>query len=177
MRNTARLFAPLLVLACLPLVTGCGKDSPTAPKEAAPQYLDVTVTLVRLLAVADGDGIEGAGDFEYYAEVFNGQPSTLTTSGSTQLETGSVLALNKSRVIRVAKGDKQQIRVSFTGTEWDQNILGDVYADTRMDHLTESRTHAENTAAAGFSDGERWITLGTGELQFRLIYTITSKPV
>jgi hypothetical protein len=177
MKTTIRQFAAVLTLACLPLVTGCGKDSPTAPKAAAPEYLDVTVTLVRLLAVADGDGIEGAGDFEYSAEVFNGQPTTLTVSGSTQLETGSTLALNKSRVIRVAKGDKQQIKVSFTGTEWDQNILGTVYADTRMDHLTEARTHTETTAAASFNDGERWITLGTGDLQFRLIYTISSKPV
>ena len=45
-------------LASLPLVTGCGKESnPVAPAPPAPEYVDVTVTLVRVLAVADGDGI------------------------------------------------------------------------------------------------------------------------
>jgi hypothetical protein len=177
MRTIPRPFAILLALACLPLVAGCGKDGPTAPKEAAPEFLDVTVTLVRLVAVADGDGIEGEGDFEYSAEVFDGRPTTLTASGSTQLETGSELVLNKSRVIRVAKGDKRQIKVSFTATEWDQSIFGVVYPDTRMDHLTESRTHSETSASASFNDGERWITLGSGDLQFRLVYTIASAPV
>ncbi len=177
MSTAIRPFAALLVLASLPFLTGCGKDNPMAPETAGPEQLDVTVTLVRLVAVADGDGIEGAGDFEYSAEVFDGRPTTLHVAGSTQLETGSTLALNKSRVIRVTKGDKHQIKVSFTATEWDQTIFGEVYADTRMDHLTEDRTHAETTAAASFNDGERWITLGTGDLQFRLVYSITSKPV
>ena len=177
MRNAARLLTAILAFACLPLVTGCGKDSPTAPEQPAPGYLEVTVTLVRLLAVADGDGIEGAGDFEYSAEVFNGAPQTLTVSGSTQLETGSTLALNKSRVIRVAKGDKHAIKVSFSASEWDRDVLGNVYADTRMDHLSEARTHTESTPTATLNDGERWITLGTGDLQLRLVYTITAKPV
>ena len=67
--------------------------------------------------------------------------------------------------------------MSFTATEWDRTIFGEVYADTRMDHLTESRTHFDGSPAAGFNDGERWITLGAGDLQLRLVYTITSKLV
>ena len=177
MRSAAKMLLAATALACLPFVTGCGKDNPMAPKEAAPEYVDVTVTLVRLLAVADGDGIEGAGDFQYSAEISDGAPGTVTAAGSAQLETGSTLALNKARVIRVTKGENRAIKVSFLGTEWDSNIFGAVYADTRMDHLSESRTHTERSTSASYSDGERWITLGTGDLQLRLVYTITSKPV
>jgi hypothetical protein len=77
--------------------------------------------------------------------------------------------------MRIEKGTPYNIQVKFTATEWDQNILDTVYADTRMDNLTEQRIHTESNPSAGFNDGERWITLGTGDLQFRLIYTITSK--
>ena len=177
MRTNSRLFAALLALAVLPPIAGCGNDNPMAPAAPAPELLDVTVTLVRLVAVADGDYIEGAGDFTYSADVFDGKLRALTASDYTELETGSILALNKTVVIRVTKGDKHAVKVSFNATEWDTNILGAVYADSRMDNLTEFRTHTETTPSASFNDGERWITLGTGDLQFRLVYTIASKAV
>lgn len=66
-------------LLLLPLATGCGKDSnPMAPEPppAAAESLDVTVRLVRVFAVADGDGIEGAGDFVFEAMVFDGRRRT-----------------------------------------------------------------------------------------------------
>ncbi len=165
------------LLLCLSLVTGCGKDAnPMAPEAPpAPEYVDVTVQLVRLPAVADGDGIEGAGDFSYEAKVYDG--TAMTVAGYEELETGSSHTLDRSRVIRIEKGQPYNIKVSFTATEWDRDIFGRTYADTRMDNLTESRTHSNGSSTAGFNDGERWITLGTGDLQLRLVYTITSKPV
>ena len=174
--NLKKLIASSL-LFCLPLVTGCGKDSnPMAPKAPAPpEYVDVTVTLVRLYAVADGDGIEGAGEFSYRALVNDG-PGPLDISGYQVLDTGSSHALGQKKVMRIRKDEYYQIQVKFTATEWDMDILGNVYADTRMDNLTEQRMHTSTSTTAGFNDGERWITLGTGDLQFRLVYTITSKP-
>jgi hypothetical protein len=178
------ILKPLIVsalLLSLPLVTGCGKENPMAPEEItpppppAPEYMDVTVTLVRVLAVADGDGIEGAGDFNYRADVYDG--STLVVSGYTELETGYALELNRSRVIRIPKNADYRINVKFTGTEWDRDILGNTYADTRMNNLVEERLHSNGGGSAGFNDGERWITLGEGDLQLRLVYTITTKPV
>ncbi len=177
MKNAVKLLIAASLFACLPLVTGCSKDSnPVAPVPPGPELVDVTVKLVRLLAVADGDGIEGAGEFTFNAVVSDGLPGTLVATGSVDLDTGSTYDLNKTRVIRITKGVAHPIKVDFTGTEWDQSIFGVVYADTRMDNLNESRTHTEGSSA-GFSDGERWITLGTGDLQLRLVYTITSQLV
>ncbi len=178
MRNALKHLLVASALASLALVTGCGKgDNPTVPAAPAPEYVDVTVKLVRLLAVADGDGIEGAGEFTFKAVVSDGQPGTLVASGGIGLDTGSTYDLNKTRVIRITKGEAHPITVDFTGTEWDQSIFGVTYADTRMDNLNEFRTHTEASGSSGFNDGERWITLGTGDLQLRLVYTITSVPV
>lgn len=62
-------------------------------------------------------------------------------------------------------------------TEWDWNIFNQQYADSRMNNIREERIHRNGSTRPGFNDGERWITLGTGDLQPRLIYTVTSKPV
>lgn len=176
MRVTLKQILVSSMFVVLPLVaTGCGKDNPVAPKVEQKQYEDVTVTLVSLYAVADGDGIEGAGDFKYEAEVYDG--TSLKVSGSPQIDTGNSHTINRQRVIRIEKGQAYNIQVKFRASEMDQNILGTVYADSRMDNLTGSRVHTNGSASAGFNDGERWITLGSGDLQLRLVYTITSKPV
>lgn len=177
MRTPVPPFVAILCSAFLSLLAGCGTNHPTAPLAARPDSLDVTVTLDRIFAVADGDGIEGAGDFDYSATVFASAGKAMGAEGSAKIETGSSLALNRSRVYRFEKGSDGIVEVSFTATEWDQNIFGEVYPDSRLDHVTEFRIHSETKAGATFNDGERWITLGSGGLQLRLIYRITSKAV
>lgn len=80
-------------------------------------------------------------------------------------------------MIRAPKGKSYNIMVKFTATEWDANIFGATWPDTRMDNLSEYRIHTDASSTNTFNDGERWITLGTGDLQLRLIYTIISAPV
>jgi hypothetical protein len=181
MKPNFRNLVVAATLACLPMLSGCGKGSPTAPQVEAPQpavteYADVSVNLVRVTAIADGDLIEGPGDFAYVARVTDGA-RVRERSGDVALETGSSFAINSPITYRVPLRQNYNIEVSFRATEWDANILGAVYADARMDNLVEKRVHTDASASSGFNDGERWITLGSGELQLRLVYTITSVPV
>lgn len=177
MKSIVKCLATLGLVLSLPLVTGCGESNPMAPEPPpAPEYIDVTVTLMHVLAVADGDGIEGAGEFSFEATVNDG-PGPLVVTGSPTLNDGETSAIGRSKVMRIEKDAAYNIQVKFRATEWDQNIFGTVYADTRMDNLSEERVHRNGNASAGFNDGERWITLGTGDLQLRLVYRITSRPV
>lgn len=174
MRVTMRSFLLSSLMLALPLLTGCGKDNPVAP-QVQTQYEDVTVTLVRIIAVADGDGIEGAGDFTYEAFVNDG--TSFRVAGSCDINTGDSYTINRKRVIRIEKGQSYNIDVKFTATEWDKDILGNVYPDSRLDHVSAHRLHSNGSTSAGFSDGERTLTIGGSDLQLRFVYRITTAPV
>ena len=180
MKSIVKSLLALGLLLSLTLVTGCGKNanpmSPNVdPTPPAKEYIDVTVTLQYVYAVADGDGIEGAGEFEYEAIVYDG-PNPLMVSGSPVLNDGESSHISQSKVMRVEKGAPYTIEVGFVATEWDWNIFGYKYADTRMDHLHDQRAHT-TLGVDGFNDGDRTLLVGEGDLRLRLNYTITSKPV
>jgi hypothetical protein len=176
--NIKNLLASSLLLL-LPLATGCGKaGNPMAPKvePAAAESLDVKVTLVRFVAVVDGDGIEGPGDFDFRAVVYDGAPTTLDVYGLIHVESGDTYSIDRSRTIRIAKDDSYRIDVMFACSELDGDILGRTWNDTRMDNLSDHRMHSNGSPTAGFG-GVHSITLGGGELEVRLDYKITTTPV
>jgi hypothetical protein len=177
--NIKNLLATSLLLL-LPLATGCGKaGNPMAPKvePAAAESLDVKVTLVRIEALLDGDGIEGPGDFDFAASVYDGAPPTLEVSGFEHIDAGSHYTIERSRTIRCPKDDSYRIIVKFEATEWDGDIFGGSWPDTRMDHLKDQHIIVNGSSSNDFNlAGERYITLGGDELRIRLVYRMTSTP-
>ena len=177
MKSTVTKLLTASLLLWLPLVTGCDKASnPMAPDPApAPALVDVTVNLVDLYAVADGDGIEGAGEFSYKLTIYDG--TTMEVQGSQEIDTGNYHVINKSKVFRIEKNKPYNIVVSLTATEWDTDILGRTWADTRMDNLTDSQKHSNGSGTAGMNDGARSLVVGSGDCRLRLDYNITSRTV
>ena len=178
-----RSIAPSLLLILgliltIPTTTGCGKSSsPTAPHVAAaePESLLVTVTLTKFEAVVDGDGIEGAGDFEFSASATEvGGAGRLAFSRNASIDAGDSYTINNTLRVRVPKS--RSFTIGVRATEWDADILGRDYPDSRMDNLSTSRTHAEGNGAADLSYSG-YLQLGGSELQVRLHYTIASVAI
>jgi hypothetical protein len=181
MRSIVKKLLALSLLLSLPLVTGCDKGAnPMAPEVNPPpqtEYVDVTVTLLYVYTPADGDGIEGFGDFDYEAIVSDG-PGALVVSGYREIDTGASVPINRSKVVRVEKGAPYNIKVSFRATEWDWPVIGDRYPDTRLNNLGDYNIHSNGaTGRNGFNAGECSLTVGEGDCRLMLYYKITSKPV
>lgn len=178
--NIKKLLATSLLLLLVPLATGCFKESnPMAPRvpPAVPESLDVKVTLVRIDALIDGDGIEGPGDFAFVSSVYDGAPPTLEVSGFEHIDAGSHYSIERSRTIRCPKDNSYRIIVKFEATEWDGDIFGATWPDTRMDHLKDQHIIVNGSSSNNFNlSGERYITLGGDELRIRLVYRMTSTP-
>lgn len=177
-RLASSLALALSLFVSLPLLTGCGKESPTAPHVAAaePESLLVTVVLKRVDVPQDGDGIEGLGDFELRmtAEEVGG-PGRLLVQRTPQIDSGTSYTVNQTLKVRIPKD--RAITVGLTATEWDADILGRTYADSRMDHLTTSRAHSSTSTAAPVNGYEGFLKLGGGELEVRLVYSIGSVAI
>lgn len=162
----------LIVTAVLasPLLAGCGKSSPTRPTAAAPTAgpattLQTTVTVKRILVIEDGDGVEGKGDFHFTAFVDLQRKDWDRTMGN-----GESTTLNWSIVLHAQSGS---FDVTFRATEWDTNVLGQVYPDSDMDGREKSTSHSY----APSSDGNYSIELGNSNCKVRMYYTIESEWV
>jgi hypothetical protein len=130
-RRAAAAAASAMVLALF--VAGCGK-SPTAPPEqaAGPDSLEVTVTFETILAVADGDGVEGAGDFDFAMRVTKGSDTYYHATNEVHLNTGEVLTLNRRKIFRFPVTAAEAIDFAIVATEWDQDIFGNIFPDSDL---------------------------------------------
>lgn len=177
------LTAPLFAL-CIGLF-GCGSDHqslPTAPAPPSPSqvYWRNNVTVTKFEALADGDGIEGAGEFEFSADVgYRDTTGTVyyqvaTKSWNRALSTGESSTLNWSTDLQGSYlGGAYAAYVQFWCTEWDADLLGNPVADPDMNlrHVT---------AVEKLNPGARvsnYITMGTDRCKVRLYYTMEADTV
>ncbi len=156
----------LTLLACLAataLVNGCGKSSPTAPKEALPPVptavMHTDVRFDYLVVMNDGDFI-GDGEFEFLRGV-NG----VNTVSSRTMRTDDVWTINKRQTVN---GEGSLIDVGFQASEWDRTILGDDVRDSDMDRLWQSKLY-HVTAGLG---GQYSTTLGNSACKVKLYYSL-----
>jgi hypothetical protein len=161
----------LMVLVTLPVLSGCGKSSPTAPvvepgPEPEPELrLRTTVTVTRILAVKDCDGAEGAGEFQFAAIVH-----TRSKVWFTQLSTGDSKTVNWENVFSNQSGT---FEVEFQATEGDVDVFGNEFADPDMSWNTADRSHTFSVS----TNGDYSITLGNDRCKVRRYYTIESEMV
>lgn len=168
MNSTARILLAATAILTAPMLTGCGKSSPTAPaaQPAGPDMrLETRVNVTRFLAVQDGDGIEGRGDFAFTASVGGHSKSWNRTLG-----TGESATVNW---ITVLDGQSGSFGVTFKATEWDTDILGRDFPDADMDNRIDQKSYPFE---AGI-DGTYSITLGNDACRVRMYYTIVTSMV
>lgn len=167
-----RVLSILLLLAPL---AACSDDdgSPTDPGDPSAELIPVlvyTLTITRFECIVDGDGVEGAGEFEFTA--YGGEGGQQTWERS--LSSGQSAALDWSWVegYHGYEGDPVPVEIGFRCTEWDRNILNEVYPDSNMDgrHVTATEMVTEGSIS-------NYITMGNAQCKVRLHYGITAEVV
>jgi hypothetical protein len=163
-----------LVAAALsvPLLGGCSESSPTGPDpvEDPVMNLETDVTVTRVEAIKDGDGIEGRGEFYFYRQVGGSG-----IGWEANLSSGQSQTLNWKKVLlnRNFDGTGTPFTVEFQATEYDKDITGHVYADSDMD----ARMAAAHYVTSPDLQETNYITLGNDKCKVRLHYTIRSHLV
>lgn len=181
--RTLRLVAAA-ALALATAACGGGSDSPTEPSPTpdptpgpppAPQQTTLTLDMhyVEVVGDNDCDGIEGDGDF--FFQVMSGAADGVTVWFNRNIQlgpAGRTPTLGR-RAITVDAEPGATVSVSIIASEWDKDILGNVYPDSRMEY--------ESGVVKHVFDGTRWsnlgarsITLGSGGCQVRLSWTATA---
>lgn len=163
----------LAAAAALGTILGGCDSSPTDPGGAPADpvmNLETYVTVTHVEVLKDGDGVEGKGEFYFYRQV-----SGSGIGWEAQLSSGQSQTLNAkyTLVTRNYTGTGLGFRIEFRATEWDKNILGEVYADKDMD---DRRAAASYVSSPDLRE-TNYITLGNDQCRVRLHYTITSALV
>jgi hypothetical protein len=170
MRHPVPTLATIVTAAALVAGCGGGTDAPTGP--AAPIALVIDFDYIDV--IQDCDGVEGRGDFTFtlYARQKNFNDEQVWKV-SRSLGPGERVIVGNARkfLIPAAEGDSF-VDVGFEATEWDKNIFGTVYADSRLDGAYDLIQH-KLTNGTWSRLGTQTITLGTRSLndcQVRLTY-------
>ena len=129
LRRGLRGFTSLVLgVVVLGSLMACGNDesSPTAPDPPAQRTISVleyTVTFTRFECIADGDGVEGAGEFDFTAYA----DRSGSKSWERSLSSGQSASLDWSWPGGVTgyQGGPVPVEVGFRCTEWDRNVLGE----------------------------------------------------
>ncbi len=137
---------------------------------------NIDIKLKSFYVIKDCDGIEGAGDFSFSVQVLDSKGKVLTSysGGSATLNDGESVNINKTLSIKLKREIGNKFMIKFICSEWDKDILGNVYEDTRMNHKPISFTHNYNSSGS-WSDisGTRKLTLNPGsDCSSELLYTI-----
>jgi hypothetical protein len=104
----------------------------------------------------------------------NGNTLTSYAVGSATLNDGESVNLNKTLSIKLKREMGNKFTVELICTEWDKDLFGNAYPDTRMDHKTVSFTHSFNSNGS-WSDisGELDLNADSGtSCSTELIYTV-----
>ncbi len=137
---------------------------------------NIDIKLSRFNVYRDCDGIEGAGEFSFDVQVLDKNGTKLATYSLNNItkSDGQHVDLNKTLSIKLKREMGSKFTVKFTCSEWDKDILGRVYADSRMDHKAVSFTHGFNSSGS-WSDisGTRKLDTNPGsDCSTELTYTI-----
>jgi thiol-activated cytolysin len=111
---------------------------------------DINVKLGRFNVKRDCDGIEGAGEFSFEVQVLNSKGTKLATYSLNNItkSDGEYVNLSKTLSIKLKREAGNKFTVKFICTEWDKNIFGYVYPDSRMDHKAVAFTHNYNSSGS-----------------------------
>jgi len=169
MRSTRSLIL-LAAMAAALVLTGCsgGGSSPTSPPDVQPTVnLSTTVTIISVKVLQDGDGIEGRGEFYFWRQVSGsgrGWSRDLSPGEIDPVDWTVTLGQNDYR------GEGLAFGIEFRCTEYDQDILGNIYADSDMDdrHATANYVMSPDLTESNY------ITLGNDKCKVRMYYKINS---
>ncbi len=112
----------------------------------------IDMNIKNFKAIRDCDGIEGEGEFEIWVEISAGNKKFYKTS--IKLSRNQSVALNWEHSFKANLTEGNHFTVKFICREWDKDILGRVFADSRMNKKSGSIRHE-------YSNG-RWTNLGNG---------------
>ncbi len=167
----------LLALLALVGVAGCGGGK--GPTDATPTTVTLTLDFGAVTVIEDCDGIEGDGDFQFEVDVnVTGNPTTdVVYKRNVTLGPGGSTAIIGRHTYTIdldagAPGVFPQVSVWFRAVEFDKNILGQTYNDSRLDNDGHGIAHTYNSDLKQWLDlGNESITLGEPGCLVRLNYT------
>ena len=137
---------------------------------------NINVVLGRFNVKRDCDGIEGAGEFSFEVQVLNSKGTKLATYSMSSItkSDGEYVNISKTLSVKMKREPGNKFTVKFICTEWDKNIFGKVYADSRMDYKAVAFTHNYNSSGS-WNDisGTRKLDTNPGsDCSTELTYTI-----
>jgi hypothetical protein len=147
--------------------------SPPPPPAVARTTLTLDIKYIEVVGDNDCDGIEGDGDFHFQLTTGDADGATLWYDKDIQLgPAGRTPALGrKASTFDAVPG--ATVQMSLVASEWDKDILGNVYPDSRLEYASAKAKYV--------FDGSRWpnlgarsITLGSGGCQVRLSWTASA---
>lgn len=168
--------------ACALLVplAACGGDDPAAPAAPEPtttyEAMQATFTIVRFECLTDGDGIEGAGEFDFRAGIpymHESWDRTLSSGQSASLGWTNTIGMGTFAADVPEPRPYTEAFVNFRCTEWDTDVLGRDFPDSDMDAREATARHAP---VAG-TEVVNYITLGNDNCRVRLHYRIVFELV
>jgi thiol-activated cytolysin len=138
---------------------------------------NIDIKLRSFEAIKDCDGIEGSGEFSFEVQILNKNGSSITgySQNSITLSDGGSLTIDKTLSINLKRELGNKFSVRFICSEWDVDIFGNVYTDTRMSKKTVTSTHEYNSSGS-WNDisGERSLITNPGsDCSSQLLYTVS----
>ena len=138
--------------------------------------IDINLKSFDVIKSCDG-GLLGPGEFSFVVQILDksGHEMTSYSVGSATLGDKQSLPLNKTLSIAMKRETGNRFTVKLICSEWDKDIFGKVYPDSRMDHKPVSFTHNFNSSGS-WSDisGSRKITINPGsDCSSGLTYTVS----
>ncbi len=131
------------------------------------------ITIKNFKAIKDCDTI-GEGDFEIWVSISAGNKNYHKSSIS--LGNGQKVNLNWSHSFRADLREGNYFKVKFTCKEWDKDILGNRFGDSRMNKKTGSIRHEfRNSFWTNLGNGTKTITLNPGHNACSVSLTYTVK--
>ncbi len=135
---------------------------------------DLTITSFK--AIKDCDGIEGKGEFEIWVEVSAGNKkfhkSNITASS------GDVIKLGWNYSFKANLKENNYFTIKFICKEWDRDIFGNTWGDSRMNKKSGSIRHDfRNSTWSNLGNGYKTIVLNPGNTacSTQLSYKITKR--
>ena len=123
---------------------------------------NIDIRLDQFIVRRDCDGIEGAGEFSFEVQLLdkNGKKLNSFSVDNITKSSGEKFSIAKTFSIKLKREMGNKFTIKFISTEWDKDILGRVYPDSRMDHKVVSFSHNFNTSG-NWSDISGTRTLST----------------
>ncbi|KAA3615379.1 MAG: hypothetical protein DWQ05_13565 [Calditrichaeota bacterium] len=124
-------------------------------------------------ALKDCDGIEGDGEFEIWVEISAGNKKYHKSNISAG--NGDTIALNWEYSFKANLTDGNYFTVKFICKEWDKDILGKTFGDSRMNKKSGSIRHDyRNAGWSNLEKGTRTIVLNSGnnKCSTQMTYTV-----